>query len=160
MIKISLDSNALSAIIEKDPEFQLEIQQSVLANLVRRYVKGVPEHIQLAVQGEADRVKVELAREYGTHSSGWNSKFTLNPQLSREIKEETEKLVKATFNEYLTKIKEDLTNSVKVEIDKAVAFRQATIAHDIQVAISKYSNEMIAFEVQQKVKDALSQIKF
>lgn|ERR1035437_3894629 len=156
MIKISLDSNALSAIIEKDPEFQLNIQQSVLANLVQRYVKGVPEHIQAAVQGEANRIKVELSKEYGTHSGGWNSKFTLNSQISREIKESVEMLVKSEFRGYLSKLQED----VKVEIDKAVNFRRATIAHDIQVAISKYTNEAIALEVQQKVKEALSQIKF
>lgn len=38
--KISLDASAVEFLINKDPEFEVELQKAVIANITKRYLKG------------------------------------------------------------------------------------------------------------------------
>lgn len=148
-VKISLDTNALASIIENDPEFLIQVQGAVIANIAQRYVKGVDTEIQAAVQAAANVEKVNLWKKYGSLSGGWNSKFTLNNAISDEIKREVQDLISREFSQLVRKA-----------ATEAVELQKQYIEGQIKREVSTYSNQAISKHVQEKVSSALSQIKF
>jgi len=148
-VKISLDTNALASIIEKDPEFLIQVQGAVIANIAQRYVKGVDSEIQLAVQTAANAEKLNLAKKYGSHSGGWNSKFTLNNAISDEIKQSVKDLIAREFSQLVRKA-----------ATEAVELQKHYLESSIKREVSTYSNQAISKHVQEKVSSALSQLKF
>ena len=147
--KISLDTAALSSLIEKDPEFELELQSAVIANIAKRFVKSVGVNIHNAVQAAVQIEKDNIAKEYGSYSGGWNTKFTLNKTINDEISQ----AVKDAANKEIRSLIE------KASVD-ALEYQKNFIAESIKKSLNAYTDKAIAAEVQAKVTAALSQIKF
>ena len=60
-IELKLDTNALSSLIEKDPEFQLKLQACVIENIARRHIKGIPETIKSTIEAAAKSEEEKVA---------------------------------------------------------------------------------------------------
>ena len=156
MIKISLDSNALSALIEKDPAFELELKRAVIANIVDRHVKGSNEMIKAALI-EATKealpdVKFAL-REYVSSISypGWNrTQVILSDQVRRALIAAVDKEVSDTW-ENIRKSQMDVVNQRMKDMEKHISER-------VDKEMEKYEDAEVQRRVMEKVKQAMSKL--
>jgi len=155
--RISLDTGALSALIDQDPEFELQIKHAVLENLARRYVKGVGTevvgHVKAAVINATPDINEMVSKlgaiKWGNWRSG-NSTFTLRP----EIKASLGKAIHATLEEEfaaMQKFHSDMIDRRMEDYKKAVTER---IEHAMRSAEDKEIRE----RVQTKVAKALAKL--
>jgi hypothetical protein len=90
-ISITLDANALSSLINSDPEFLFKVQQAALSEVSKRYIKGIEEKkivgilsgIQSSIKGEIEK---ELREKYGERlAGGWSNQVELRPEFKHQI---------------------------------------------------------------------------
>ena len=84
-IELKLDTNALSHLIEQDSEFRLNLQQCVLENIAKRYVKGVSDDIQFAVKKAVEHEQNEVVKLFGTYSGDHWRSFKLDQKMIESI---------------------------------------------------------------------------
>ena len=145
-MEIKLDSKALAALIEADPEFRLVLQSAVLANVASRYVKGVPEEITKIVRDQADRERKSLMETFGRYESNgsWTSQFQLGPSLSNDIK----KAVRASAASEIKQLECEAVNQATAGIDNY-------IQRQLQWHIDKVLPVETAKIVQEKVQEIM-----
>jgi hypothetical protein len=149
-IEIKLDTNALASLIEKDEQFRLKIQQCVLENIARRFVKGVDSDIQSAVSKAAETEKSKIVESFGSYQSGnWSRTITLKQTLKDEIKT-------AVCKASNVEIESLIASSIEAQMKAA----EATIALRVKSEVDRLVKIAIASEVKTKVDAALAQIKF
>ena len=148
-IQIKLDTNALSSLIEKDPEFQLQIQQAVLENIAHRYIKGVGADLTAAVEAAARLAKNEVAKEFGTYSGQYRSSLTLNSDITADIK-----------NAVQSTTRKELEAHVRATLASELEYQKSLIKQVVSHELKTFTNKTIAAEIQAKVAAALSTIKF
>ena len=158
-MQIKLDASAVSSLIEKDETFQLSIQQCVLENIARRYIKGVPEHIHAAMETAGKEMAQKVTKEYGSYqqtSGRWNQTFLLNSTIQADVKDQVRKAATVQINEMIeTAIKEQMEYA-KSMIAKRVASEVSLISAQ---AIKAEVDAKVAATVEQKVAEAIANLK-
>lgn len=145
-IELKLDTNALSTLIEKDPQFQLNLQQCVLENVAKRYIKGVPETVKNAIETAAKTERDKVASLFGSYPT-WGS-FKLKDNVIDMIKTAVDREAKSQIDDLIRSTIAEAERGLKEKIERAV---EESMVH--------YKNAIIKAEVQNRVNAALAQLK-
>ena len=152
-IEMKLDTNALSSLIEADPTFRANIQQSVLTNIANRYLKVANTDINKAIESAISIAKKEVTKEFGTYTNGYSSSFQLHTAIADDIKRKISE--RASL---------EAGSIIQLAIDAAVVERMAGIEAKIEAKVAaamiRYTDQTVADAVKNKVNAALAQIKF
>ena len=164
-IEIKLDTNALSSLIDSDPEFRTKIQQSVLTNIANRYLKVANDDINKAIESAAVLAKKEVAKEFGSYTSGYPSSFQLHTGVSDNIKLKVKEAIeKETTSMIATMIDNAVTErlvGIKAKIEAKVAVAMIKLTDQaISTAVSEHLKTKLVDAVNSQVQNTLSQIKF
>jgi hypothetical protein len=147
-IELKLDTNALSSLIEKDPEFQLKLQACVIENIARRHIKGVPETIKNTIEAAAKVEKEKVAELFGNFTSSWSQPFKLKESVIADIKKAINQSAKDEIASLVREAVKSVEADIKTKVETAVS-----------ETMIQYKNSIIKQEVQRRINEAIAQIK-
>jgi hypothetical protein len=147
-IELKLDTNALSSLIEKDPEFQLKLQACVIENIARRHIKGVPETIKNTIEAAAKVEKEKVAEMFGNFTSSWSQPFKLKESVIADIKKAINQSAKDEIASLVREAVKSVEADIKTKVETAVS-----------ETMIQYKNSIIKQEVQRRINEAIAQIK-
>ena len=147
-IELKLDTNALSSLIEKDPEFQLKLQNCVIENIARRHIKGVPETIKNTIEAAAKSEKEKVAEMFGNFTSSWSQPFKLKDSVIADIKKAINQSAKDEIASLVREAVKSVEADIKTKVETAVS-----------ETMIQYKNAIIKQEVQRRINEAIAQIK-
>ena len=157
-LEIKLDTNALSSLIDSDPEFKTKIQQGVLANISNRYLKESSTLMGEEIARQAKIARDQVLSEYGSFkSSGYQRVFELNSTLSEQIKTRVTDLVKTTASLEIGKmIDEQILERINELEDRISAKVAVAVSRKVDTEISKAVNDKVQEAITKIVTDAVT----
>ncbi|SKB63041.1 hypothetical protein [Sphingopyxis flava] len=157
-MKITLDRKALRALVDDDPEFELELKSALLSELGRRFYEkdarrllevAQPEllsAVMRAVQEDSDiqgKIEHALQARLVRRSSDWYSRFQPSP----EVKAEIQKLVDA----HKSAVIDDAVAQISKAYSDAIAKAVADV--DVESRIEKRVNRLTDEEINRRAKE-------
>jgi len=167
---ISLNRQALHDLIDKDPEFSLELKQAVLAEVARRifekdFKKVIeqcgPEIFREAVAAVQANANFSRLVQNALNASIVDPGAYYNPTLKPEVRERLNQAVAAEKNKVVSNATAELTASFAASIQAAVDKITAdySVEDRIEKRVARLTDEAINKMVDDKVNARLAEIK-
>jgi len=169
-VSISLNRQALHDLIDKDPEFSLELKQAVLAEVARRifekdFKKVIaecgPELFREAVAATQANANFSNLIQKALNSSIVDPGPYYNPTLKTEVREKLNQAVATEKNKLMANAAAELSiafaTTIQNAVDKIVA--DYSVEDRIEKRITRLTNEAIDKMVDDKVNARLADIK-
>lgn len=159
-MKMQLDVNAVKFLIERDPNFELELRSAIIANVARHYVKGVGDDVTNAVRTAAQSYKPEFEAIIGKYDYGaWRgSKFEISDSFKKSMQAEATRIAEAERS----RVQEQVLALMKVNIDAVFDHRlnkfKEKIEDLVQQEVAKIEADAVKQKVEARVKAALGSI--
>jgi len=153
-IELKLDTQALSSLIEQDPTFRASIQQSVLQNIVNRYVKNADSSIDMIMERSINKLRDEVLDRYTFKAPNWEGTRKLKEHVKTDIFGVLDDELKLQVQELTKKSRDVIDESIKAAFEK---LDKGHIDRKIESYLNRYTNEYIAAELERRFKAALSQ---
>ncbi len=171
-MKITLDRLALKALIDADPEFEVELKASVLAEVGRRFFEkdaariisaAQPElfaQVLKGIQEDSDLLgKIEKALNTSIlrRSDDWYGRMKLSPELKAKVEEYVSEMKRRVELQITSQIE----NAYNEAIQKALAakFEAEDIEERIQKRVARLVEQEIAHRADQKFKARMADLK-
>jgi len=146
IVTLQLSVPALERLFEGDPEFLLSLRQAVVAEFVRRNVKGL---LDKALEVECARVANETIGKWESYPS---SRVALKKEYESSVKSVAVGVVEEARKQLIAYAEQCAVTGVKgIEADI-----EATIEERVRRAITSVVTNRIREEVQTKVKAILA----
>lgn len=165
-MQLKLDRRALRDLIEADPEFKLELQRSVLSEVVRNlfqkdigtilevgdkaFLKEIVDTVAQDTTILAD-LRDQVAHMLAVKEPGfYGSKVKLHPDIQKVVVEAGEQAV--------AKVRNNISKAVDDAFEKAWATRQDILEGEVERRVNAKFNATINNTVELRVRERLDQI--
>lgn len=166
---LKLDAPALRALIEDDPEFKLELQRAVTAEVVRNTLlkdaapiadRLVPEAVSLAIEDSlmAEEFTKQLRDKISkfTHFEDRRQFFPRNSAavLTSDAKARVQVAVGKVADEYLNQQSEGLKSYIETMFAQREARIKAEVERQMQSQVDRYFEREVSAEVTRRLQAA------
>lgn len=139
-IQLRLDAAALAALFPEGSQARVDLQQAVVAEFAKKYIKPSAAGLQAMVDKARAEAVAEVMKELGLSRGAYSS----NPvKLSDGVKYEIDQAARAAVREHSRERIEDYAKNAA-----------ATTAHDAKVLVSRLVDEEIRASIRAKVQEA------
>jgi hypothetical protein len=125
MVKLQLDGNALERIIGGDTKVEIEVRTSIVAEFVKKYLKGIANETIVA---QASRDAHLMASEAAKHAYAeifdakqYGKPITVAEAYKRAIELQVDKTFRKIANEAVEKAYDDFREGLDGAIDRRIA---------------------------------------
>jgi hypothetical protein len=153
MSKLVLDHKVIREILDKNPEFEVEIRSKILKTALSGRAMSIKDSKfdEFAKGAEAAIVGI-LEDSIGKWSSShWNKSFELNKKVKNEIETEV--------GTQYRKMLRDMVGEVEKELKEYAKGRLSTMEKSVDEHIEKTVNQGVANLISEKVKEELEKIR-
>lgn len=174
-IVIKLDAPAVTSLIEKDPEFRLELQRAVIAEITRKlYLNDVVGDIQKLMSDAFQSHKDDLVRavkedeavrkliderlgafikSVRSGSFGYTTQKSLSDELKSMVNVHVSKLVQEECERQLGKVKkytDDHVSIIQNEVMRRIGNVAGVIEHNTKIEMLKQIREDVARTISEQ----------
>lgn len=164
-VTITLNRQALLELVEKDPEFRLELNQTVLSQIVQKFfekdIKRIVTKIEPALftaaveamqQSEdlATLVRETLQAAITVRSNSWS-----NPRLSDQFKAEITYAADQVRDKLLASVNADFEKMYSAKIEEVISRRMN--AENIEARIDNRMERLMEAEIERRVSAKLTE---
>lgn len=153
MIELKLDTNALSSLIDKDPQFKLSIQQAVLQNISNRYVKSTCANINGQLLKAAESARKDVQDQYMERESQYTSFYKLKPAAKKQIQEACQRDINSVMADLVCTTKE---RSEKVIKEAFNSYDKEKLNGLIDSMLNAHINAYVKTKIEERFKEAMS----